>query len=116
MTTKEMTTEEEQIYMCNECGTNGWGDERGEIDDDGDFTCEECIEKAEEEEEVYREFRKELAEEDSALIDYNYEDGIETEMKIQNRHLRWLLKMKDEEETRLLVEKKYKKSWEEKKA
>ena len=44
--------EEEQTYVCNECGTHGWGDERGEINEDGDFTCEECIEKAEEDYEV----------------------------------------------------------------
>lgn len=46
----KMTDCKEETYTCNECGTHGWGDERGEIDDDGDFTCEECVEKAYEEE------------------------------------------------------------------
>lgn len=50
--------EEEQTYTCNECGTNGWGDERGEINDDGDFTCEECIEKVEDDDEPYQVIRE----------------------------------------------------------
>ena len=37
----------EEEYVCCKCETEGWGDENGNLNEDGDFTCEECVEKEE---------------------------------------------------------------------
>jgi hypothetical protein len=70
----------------------------------GVWWCKDC-EGDGDEEEVYREFRKDLAEEDCGLINANDEEGIETDPKITERHANWLLEKEDDDETRQIIEK-----------
>jgi hypothetical protein len=91
----EDLTDHRGEWLCSKCEDElGVNDE--EFDDEED----------DDDDEVYRECRKQLAEEDCELINHNDEKGIETEMKIQNRHLRWLLHLDDDEETSKIVQQK----------
>ena len=43
----------EEEYVCCKCETEGWGDENGSLNEDGDFTCEECVEKEDDDVELF---------------------------------------------------------------
>jgi hypothetical protein len=93
---------------CRDCGDeeceDGWWKH-------GEFVCVDCWEEQDpdEEDEIYREVRKELAEEDYELINDNDEKGIETDPKIEVRHANWLLEKEDDDETRQIVEERIRK-------
>jgi hypothetical protein len=90
-----------ECYECGETTSCGLYNENKE------WRCEDCCgEEEDEEDEVYREFRKEMAEDDYALINENDEKGVETEMKIKARHLRWILEEEDDVETSKIILKK----------